>query len=332
MAGLLNLRKQDHVSLQFKDHAIRCVVTKNASNSTVSAYYEKALPEGTIEKGKIIDPANFSMILEECITHWKLKRKNIRFLVPDSSTFFRKLELPSQLSNEEIRGHINFEIGTSIHLPFEDASFDFHVLDSTEESDSVEILFFAVPEELLNQYVEHLEEAGTKPFVADVAALSLYRYYQLQYEETIDGNDHIMLLEWDMSSINVSVFNRHKPVFLRSIPHYLDYDNWEITQQDSIVSSKSLDDKKIEGDISDSFTEIERVIDFYKYTIYKGEKEVTRIFLTGDHPMIMKVKNMLQTFTGLQIEMEQALDYLSEDNQDFSNKFLLPLSLCLKEV
>ncbi|RKL65913.1 pilus assembly protein PilM [Salipaludibacillus neizhouensis] len=332
MTGLLNFRKQDHVSLQFKDHVIRCVITKEASEASMVAFYEKAVPEGIIEKGKIIDETNFVLILEECIANWKLKRKNIKFLVPDSSIFFRKLSLPNNLTKEEIRGHINFEIGTSIHLPFEDASFDFHILDSEEETETIEILFFAVPEPLLKQYVKHLEDGNTKPDVADVAALSLYRFYYLNYLDQIDDDAHIMLLEWDMTSINVSVFNHHKPIFLRSIPHYLDVENWEMTQEDSLVTWKDINSEKIDGDLADSFTEIERVIDFYKYTLFKGEKEVSKIFLTGDHPMLMKVKKMLENSTGLEIEMKHSIGDIIEDNSNVANKFLLPLSLCLKEV
>lgn len=332
MTGLLNFRKQDHISLQFKDHVIRCVITKDSSATSLVDYYEKAIPEGIIEKGKIIDETNFSLILEECISSWKLKRKNIRFLVPDSSIFFRKLSLPNNLTKEEIRGHINFEIGTSIHLPFEDASFDFYVLDSGEESESIEILFFAVPEKLLNQYVQHLEEGNTKPDVADVAALSLYRFYYLDHLDQTAEDDHIMLVEWDMSSINVSVFHHHKPVFLRSIPHFLDMDNWDMIQEDALVTWKGIHDEKIAGDLADSFTEIERVIDFYKYTMFKGEKEVSKVFLTGDHPMLLKVKKMLGNSTGLEIEMKHSLGDFIEDQRNLTNKFLLPLSLCLKEV
>lgn len=330
MGSIITVGKQEHISLQIKDHVLRCVVTKQPSVDTIVDYFEKVIPEGILEKGKIIDAESFEMFLSECVTEWKLKRKHIRFLVPDSSIFFRQLEVPNELSKEEIRGYINFEIGSSIHLPFDEAYFDFYLLENEAEEEKKQILLFAVPEQLITDYVAHFEQEKTVPEVADVAPLSLYRLYMQDHIDEMD--EQVMMLEWDLSSINISIFHQHKPVFMRNIVQFFRRDDWEVTHHDNLVEWFCKNDEKVQGELQDSLIEVERVIDFYKYTMNKGEKEVTKIFLTGDHPKMLLIQKMLQDALGIHVETENSLDILSKVNMDVPSRFILPLSLCLKEV
>ncbi|WP_280769780.1 type IV pilus biogenesis protein PilM [Salipaludibacillus daqingensis] len=330
MGSIIKVGKKEHVSFQIKDHIFRCVVTKHASIDSIIHYYERVIPEGILEKGKIIDSESFEMFLSDCVTEWKLKRKDMKFLVPDSTIFFRQLDVPKDLSKEEIRGYINFEIGSTIHVPFEEVYFDFHLLDDELEDEKQQILLFAVPEKVIQDYVARFEEEKMTPVVADVAPLSLYRLYMQDHLD--DMNEQVMQLEWDLSSINISIFHEHKPVFMRNITQYFSREDWELTQHDNLVEWVCKQDEKVEGELQDSLIEVERVIDFYKYTMNKGEKEVTKIFLTGDHPKLMLMQKWLEDSLGVLVETEKSLDILSKVNMDVPHRFILPLSLCLKEV
>ncbi len=64
----------------------------------------------------------------------------------------------------------------------------------------------------------------------------------------------------------------------------------------------------------------------------QGEKEVTKIFLTGDHPKLLLIQKMLHDSLGIQVETVNSLDFLSKVNMELPHRFILPLSLCLKEV
>ncbi|WP_416151358.1 type IV pilus biogenesis protein PilM [Salipaludibacillus sp. HK11] len=330
MGAIITVGKKEQVSFQIKDHVLRCVVTKQPAVDTVVNYFERVIPEGVLEKGKIIDEDSFEMILSECVTEWKLKRKDIKFLVPDSSIFFRQIDVPKDLSKEEIRGYINFEIGSTIHLPFDEAYFDFFLLNDEAEREIKQILLFAVPEQLTNKYVSHFEELKMNPIVADVAPLSMYRLYMQDHKDEID--EQVMQLEWDLSSINISIFDEHKPVFMRNITQSFSREDWEVSQEKNLIEWVCKEDEKVQGELQDSFTEVERVIDFYKYTVNKGEKEVTKIFLTGDHPKILLIQKLLEDSIGINVETEKSLDILSKVNIYVPYRFMLPLSLCLKEV
>lgn len=57
----------------------------------------------------------------------------MRFLVPDSRLVIRKVAIPKDIKDDEIKGYLYLEMGTSIHLPFEEPIFDVVLLEETEE-------------------------------------------------------------------------------------------------------------------------------------------------------------------------------------------------------
>ncbi|MGC8141150.1 hypothetical protein ACP3W2_27375, partial [Salmonella enterica] len=73
-------------------------------------------------------------VLEQCVDEWKIKRRRVRFLVPDPLVVIRKISLPKDVDVEDIRSYLFMEIGATIPLPFEDAVFDYAVLEKTKEA------------------------------------------------------------------------------------------------------------------------------------------------------------------------------------------------------
>ncbi|WP_088033220.1 type IV pilus biogenesis protein PilM [Evansella clarkii] len=326
----LNIGKKYDIAIQIKDHVIRYVATKQHSLSHIHSYGEKYLPDGIIEKGKIINEASFNLILEELTDEWKLRNQRVMFFVPDASVFFRKISVPGGLPEEEIRGYLNFEIGSTIHLPFEEAYFDYYIIDSeieSEENKARELLFFAAPETIVSTYAHKLEEFKMDPVAADISALSFYRLFNRT--EEVSPDEHYLFIEWDLTSVNLSIFHEDKPVFMRHLPPGTEEERWEIDLQENQPADRGT------GDISvrDQLTEIERVYNFYKFTLNKGEQEVTKILLAGDHPRLKEIKSKLEeAFPARTTELVSSLSILEDTNETLSYQYILPLSLCLKEV
>ncbi|MDG5786859.1 pilus assembly protein PilM [Evansella sp. AB-P1] len=322
---MFTLKRKHMKGLQIKDHVIRYVGTKDPSLSTIESFGEKYLPKGVIEKGKIVDEPMFDSILEECVLRWGLKNKEVLFFVPDSSVFFRKISISSDLPIEEIRGYLNFEIGSTIHLPFDDAYFDFYVLNEEEENSTGkrDILFFAAPEQLVKLYSQKLEEFKLKPIVADISPLSFYRLFT--HVSEAEEKEHYLFIEWDLTSINLSIFHEDKPVFMRHLPYGMDEEDWNIRMDEGMAMLVCRNDTKVEGEINDQLLEIERVMNFYKYTMNQGEQEITNIILAGDHPKIKLIRNKIS-------ENSIPFKAFNEVNLGVHYHFYLPLSLCLKEV
>ena len=295
----------------------------------VKGYGEQMIPKGVIEKGKIVDEEAFDKVMEKCVRKWRLKNKQVKFFVPDAFLFFRKLNIPADVVDDEVRGYLNFEIGTSIHLPFEEVYFDFHFLP-TESEEGRDILFFATPEPLMIEYRKKLEQFKLKPIAAEVSPLCAYHLFSNL--DLANEEEHYLMIEWDLTSINMSIFHNHLPVFMRHIPNILSEKDWEEDIVDGIPTLVPINKEKINMEITDQLSEIERVMNFYRYSLQQGASQITKIILVGDHPLLHSIKEQLT-----QYDLPIQTLGVKEIGPDFQKlglhtRYMLPLSLCLKEV
>ncbi|GGH86055.1 type IV pilus assembly protein PilM [Pullulanibacillus pueri] len=304
------LQSQARYSLVIKDHIIRFVELRKNTLKGIRTMHERRLPNGIIENGNIVDKTRLEDILKHFIKKRKLKGKKIFIIVPDAFVVVRKIEIPGHLSADDIRSYLFMEIGHSIHLPFNNPVFDVHVLGQEEEH--TEILLFAAPEETVKEYVDLLESCGTKPVAAEISSLSLYRLYK-QLDLAMDESS--MFIQYDTDGINVSIFKAHLPLFIRQIPK---------------------DTKEPTMEMRDSYTEIlaeiERMMNFYQFTLNNGEDAVQKVILTGDNPAIEAFFAHLKTVLTLPIYplFNQHLQGIS--GRSIPSQYHVNIGLALKEV
>ncbi len=307
---------QKTANIVFTDNSIRFLELKHISPLQVQSIGERLLPDGVIKGGKIIDEETLSIILEECVDEWKIKRKAVRFVVPDPFVVLRKVSIPLDLKEDEIEGYLFLEIGTSIHLPFEDPVFDYALLGKTE--DKREVLLIASHQEIVDSYKSLLEAAKLKPIVADISPLALYR---LSVEKNlVSAYEHTMFLHFDDRLLTISIFHQHEPIFTR--PIVLEEENKEILNE-PILRWRNLED---------AFKEIEKVMNFYRYSLNKGEYSVGKALISGDHARVHEIVDHLNERLNIQIDSIQLKGISTPQDEAVSNRFSIALGLSLKEV
>lgn len=331
MAFRFQLGKQHTFSLIIKDHVIRFAETKKLPVLQVHNCGERYLPAGLIKEGKIEDAEALITVLEECVADWKLKNKKISFLVPDQYVMIRKHKVPVEVKDDEIRGYLFMELGSSIHLPFGEPVFDYHLLTESENSEK-EILLFAAPEETVQDYVNVFEKVKLKPTVADVSSLALYRLYDhLQHDKT---NENLIMIQFDLTSVIVSIFEQHQPVFMRHLLIELDLTKWEYPKHGLHGSNKPV----YSGDISDVrfslteiYEEIDSVINFYHFSLSQGKRQITKAFIDGDHPWMEEIFVDMKEKLGVPtIKLTKPIQAIGEIRN--LSSFHLNVGLGLKEV
>ncbi|WP_456278111.1 type IV pilus biogenesis protein PilM [Bacillus sp. AK128] len=311
------------VNLILKDHVIRFIELKSTSPVSVLKQGERFLPEGLIKEGRIIDQVTLLMILEECIQDWGLKKRKIRFVVPDSFVVIRKIEVPVDVMDEEIHGYLQFELGTSIHLPFENAIIDFEVIGVGTEKKTV--LLFASPEDVILEYLSVFQELKLKPIAADISPLALYRLYVSM--DQVEENERILLAQFDHKSVNFSILEDYKPIFMR----HLVIENPSSLWRNEVGTFTYLgNQEELILQFNDTYKEIERILSFYRFSLNQGKEQITKIVVTGDHPYLDKILSDLQERYEIPV-ISLALSNLSTEPK-LSNGFQLPIGLALKEV
>ncbi|WP_099352110.1 type IV pilus biogenesis protein PilM [Fredinandcohnia onubensis] len=307
-----------------KDHVIRYIGVKNSTPLTVTDFRERYLPIGIIQEGRIIERDTLHLILDECITDWGLKKAEVRFIIPDSFVVIRKTSIPIEVKDDEINGYLYLELGSTIHLPFDEPIIDFNKL--SEEEDKKEILMIAAPEEISRDYASLLEDVGLKPVAADISPLCLYRLFDF-CNETLSEN-HTLLLQFDLQSLNLSIFHKHIPLFMRHLDLDTSVEDWDIQPNRTNSTSKlvwSNTQYEVDVIVDELLKEIEHVLNFYHFTVTHGKEQVTNIFISGDHPYLQVLVSMLEDRYELPVTTIGELEKLPAS-------YFLPLGLALKEV
>ncbi|MBD3107831.1 pilus assembly protein PilM [Bacillus sp. AGMB 02131] len=327
--GLSIFNKRDKViNIEIKDHVIR--YTEVASNDSLSVHSmgEYLLPSGIIRDGKIEDPFALTAILEQCVDEWKIARRKVRFLVPDQHVLVRRLKIEQEIADDEIEGHLYLQLGTSIHLPFEEPVFDVIVLG--EKDGQKEILIFAASEQIVKQYSDLLQECKLKPSIFDIVPLANYRLYHSLYD--CHEGEHIMFLHFDLYGVNVSVFENDKPSFMRYLPISSDKEQWEIVN-DSLGFQRweyKVDKDQYYEFLIDMYTEIDRVVTFYKFNVSEEQQEISSLVIMGDHPFLSTIVEQMKNRFNMPVRSLLDTDRSNEKIRNIDYQYYLPIGLALR--
>ncbi len=329
MLDLFSTKKT--INLVIDDYAIRMVDYPGGDLTKVKSFEERAIPDGLLEHGRILDDMEFYQFMKDLVQDWGLKRRHVRFYVPDSLMIMKKVEFPAQLKDEDVKGHFYMELGRTFYLPFENPIFDVYPLPVTDPSSSKrEGLLFAVPEEELNKYTAVFEDVGLIPVVADVRSIGIYRYYRYLQPE-MNPEEAILFFELNLNSIVISIFSEHKPEFLRFLDLDVSLKDWrcDVEEDGSLKWVFQGDEEAFYGLLDDQMIELERIMNFYRYSLHKGEKQVSRVILLGDFPRLDIISKKVSTTIPTPIRILDA--YLSPAKTGQVNRVFIPsLGLALK--
>ncbi|MFS0775793.1 pilus assembly protein PilM [Neobacillus sp. 3P2-tot-E-2] len=328
MAFSLFSSKNRIINLVLNDHSIRFVELKQANPPAAQKWCERFLPPGIITDGKITDLDSLSSILEECIDEWKLQRRHVRFLVPDPLVIIRKVSVPVDILDDEMKGYLYLELGSSIHLPFEEPVFDFYQLGNNGKTK--DILLFAAPEQNVMEYANLLSRLKLTPVAADISPLSLYRLYH--HLGRTKENEVLFTVQFDLTSVNLCIFEESVPLVMRQFSLPFNINHWEL-KQDSFTEIKYTGEtEELVIQFEDILNEISKLSDFYRYTLTNEKKDVSKFLINGDHPMLPAIYDEMRD------RFETSVEMLSLNTEAFNKQgnvpftLLLSLGLALKEV
>lgn len=313
--SLLN-RHQKTANLVFTDQTIRFIELGAGGKNENLKIAERKIGPGKIKDGKIIDFHALRIILEECVDEWKLKKRKVRFIMPDQHIVVRHIEVPLDVREDELKNYLFLELGSTIHLPFEEPIFDSVPLGNNGHKQ--QILLVAAPGAIIQSYIDLLEAVKLEPIAADISPLSLYRLYYNADQAVRD--DHIMILNMDEQLMTISIFHNDVLIFMRPV---------------SIVKEMSLEDVMEESAstvlslFENTFKEIEKVLSFYQYSLNQGNASVNKVLICGDHTHMQQAKNHLTE--RLQMNVEVLISDICLEKPDAA-AFSTVIGLALKEV
>jgi type IV pilus assembly protein PilM len=146
-------------------------------------------------------------------------------------------------------------------------------------------------------------------------------------------NKTYLIAEWSINELSISIFSNGQVEFLRYQSIETDMARWQGKKEDEfsyqfLFNGETEDYQMV---VMDQVLEIDRMMNFFKFSLHKGEKTVEEIIMLGDNPLLKSIGTLLAS------NLETPLMVVDGTNiqkffPQFKNEFSTLLGLALKEV
>jgi len=210
-----------------------------------------------------------------------------------SSIIIQYFKFPP-LSGKELENAVKLEVERVMGSKLNSMETDFQILPQNQKgARGQEILFAAVPKEMVRQRMETLEQAGLNPIAIDIDCLALANCFSRL--KNLASEEDAVLLNLGARLISLGILGKESLYFVRDISLDL--------RAPLDLKEKSILDRTVE--------QIHRSIHYYEGRA-RGNK-VTRVFLTGGATMASEASNFLSPALGLPVEKWNPLEDLEFD-------------------
>ena len=122
------MAKSSGIGLDIGSSAVRAAeVAGHGGHEEIVKFAQVGLPAGAVVEGEIRDPTAVSAALKRLWTEGGFKRRDVILGVSSQRAMVRQIEVP-QMSPNEMRSALRYQIGELLPIPVEQAVFDFAVL------------------------------------------------------------------------------------------------------------------------------------------------------------------------------------------------------------
>lgn len=327
LIGMLKRKKRSHLSIELNDYVLRAMLVKSPEDIQDVEVFEVPLERGIIEIEVIANEMALFELLKEHLVAWGGKHQNIRFCVPSSSVLMKNIDHPIDVKPENLKGYVEMELGRSIHLPFSEPLIDVY---DREPGDGKAVLY-AVPADEIVGFSNMLMDLQLQPEAADIRSLCNVRL--LEHLEVLDFEKTYLISDWSIHELSVCIISKGEIEFLRYQGIETDLDKWnasvDITGSLNFEYSGSLDEYR--GTVMNQVLEIDRMMNFFKFSLHKGEQEVDEIVVMGDNPLLSQIAGLIQDNLTTPLKVIDDV-FIHERYPKLSAKHMNLLGLALKEV
>ncbi len=325
-------KEQLVVGVDIGSHAVKvCQLRRTERGYAVVNLGSSVLPEGAVDDGTLNDPEAVGKIISELFANLKIKNKKVGFSISGYSVIVKKVNL-SVMDEAKLEEHIMAEAEQYIPFDIEDVYLDFQDLKTnTAESDRTDVMLVAAKKEIVDGYIEMLEDLGLQPVIVDVDGFAL----ENTYEYNNPKNENVALVDIGASKMNINILSGGISVVARDIvvgsrqltdqiqnAFDLEYDEAEAMKLGhSPVGERQ---EQIEEIFTSTCTqwvlEIKKAIDLYHSN--HPDEPLTKLVLSGGGSKVTGLTEFLAHETSLPVELFNPFENMVVNNKKIDPEYL----------
>ncbi len=210
-------------------------------------------------------PLVYTETLREFVRRNRLRSWPVVLSIPNHWVIVRYMSVPS-VPVPAIRQMVQVELGSTIHLPFEDPVYDVaQVTPLTQLEEGMQsIALVAAPREIVNSVLQIAHNVGIRPMAIEIEPIALWRYAKYTLGE-LPGLT--VLMDIHETSVTLALFINDMLYFLRE------------TEGSFALFVADHGDDEIRRVCNDLAYEMDRVMNFFNFSLAKQTRVPERIIL-----------------------------------------------------
>ena len=193
-------------------------LSRSGRKYRVESYAVEPLPANSVVEKNISDPDAVGEAIGKAVKKSGTKLKHVAAAVSGSAVITKMINLPAELSEDDMESQIAVEADQYIPFPLEEVSLDFEVVGISENNpDQVDVLLAASRSENVDIKVAALEVGGLIAHIIDVEAFALENTIGMMADDLFGGAEDKIIAVADVGSAitTFSVLEKGKIVYSR---------------------------------------------------------------------------------------------------------------------
>lgn len=327
------------IGIEISDDQLKLVeLTKNRKQNIITKYAIEDIPTGLVLNGVVQNQDEMRSFLKKIKRKAKLGSHRINLSINSPNILLRPLQMP-KMDKKLLPRAIEMEITNNIQLPFQEYTYDYALIPERasepafdQEDAKQDLLLIIASKDMLETYVDLFQKVKLDVFSIDLAPISFLRLLELERKTKmmqlfVGINLHEHYAE-------VSIFNDAVLLLSRNIPfnpkHYIGQANHE---NDSTSPTFNYEAYNV-----DLVREVERILNFFRYTLHHRDQTLTEIVLAGNlpddtEPVIEALSSYFQVPTSILVARKMIVH--KKINRSYAPRSLsltIPIGLALKDV
>ncbi len=320
------------VGVDIGSHAVKvCQLKRTDKAYAVVNLGSAILPEDAVDDGTLNDPEVVGKAIAELFKNLKIKKKKVGFSISGYSVIVKKVNL-AVMSEDKLEEHIQSEAEQYIPFDIDDVYLDFQDLKTNREgSERTDVMLVAAKKEIVDDYLEMLENINLQPVIVDVDGFALENTYEYNYPK----DENVALVDIGATKMNINIISQGTSVVARDIvvgsrqlteqiQHTFDIDFEEAEALKLGHLPAGDKQEQIEEIFSTTCTqwvlEIKKAIDLYHAN--NAEEPLTRLVLSGGGAKVSGLADFLANETGLAVELFNPFANMTVNNKKIDSDYL----------
>ncbi|KIL36152.1 hypothetical protein SD71_09335 [Cohnella kolymensis] len=358
------LLRTNPLGIEITDSHIKLCELNNKSKKNKSIKHAASieLAPGTMNDGRVQNEGQLVQAFRKVLDQYDWSTRQVHFAIPSQSVMVRFLKMPN-VKHKALAKLVEFEIKNNIHLPFEDPYYDFVKLEAKHtpepkkqpsaevfqaqweaaaaresaaeqvSANTCDIMLTAASKDLLQQYIEIFKEMDLKLASIEIKPFSLNRVQQKCLQ--LPPDDLILLADINGTNCDLTIVSNGLIRITRNVSvSFLEQPVPQNDTLDRMFADFTPQKGSYDGSFNDLAGELERLMNFYRYTLNNRDAEFRHLIVTGDIPMLDELMRYLNARMNMNVgQLNWNGLQISESMNEWNlSNYAVPLGLCLRGI